>query len=365
MRDDQVNRSDPDIPASSMALGVRETMGDAESASVMQVSRQGVVFFVNSNMTRLLDLCREKIEGRPFEEFDTIPWAKGIVKLLVKKMRKHGRPFEITRHLIESESGASAYWRLAVFPREGGRFHVVVEEVTEFQKLRETFEKFVSREVIDLMLKTPERDFLIPARRVVTTLFGDLRGFTAFSATSDPARVQSLLSDFLGAMIAAAKAHRGTVDKVIGDGIMVLWGAPIESETHALDALRAAEAMQREHRHLMKEWALAGVTPPPLGIGVATGEAMVGNLGSGQFMSYTAIGHAVNVAARLCGKAEGGEVLVARDTADVALAQHERSGDGPPPLLKKAGEISVKGVAKPVNVARLVWSDEGEPGDES
>ncbi len=155
----------------------------------------------------------------------------------------------------------------------------------------------------------------------ITVLFADIRGFTSLTERSQPQETVALLNEFFEIMVDEVFACGGVLDKFIGDCIMALWGAPVQREDDASRALLAAVRMQDRLVEYNRERARAGKNPVAMGIGVNTGQAVVGNMGSSKRLEYTAIGDAVNLGARLCDLAREGQI-VASDSAV------KRAGDG-------------------------------------
>lgn len=179
-------------------------------------------------------------------------------------------------------------------------------EGLQIQRYREAFGRRVGPQVMNRMLATPDRDWLKGERVVVSVLFSDIRGFTATAEDLPPETLVQMLSDHLSAMTDVVLAHEGTVDKFIGDGVMALYNVPERQPDHALRAIQTALEMQRAHRVLRQRWPEL----PPIGLGLDTGEVIVGNFGSAQRLEYTAVGHHINLAARLCSAAEGDQILI-------------------------------------------------------
>jgi adenylate cyclase len=152
--------------------------------------------------------------------------------------------------------------------------------------------------------------------RIVTVLFADVRGFTAWSRTHSPREAVELLNAYLGAMIPVVEDRGGMVDKYIGDGIMAIFGAPDDQPDHAQRAVEAAAAMVRRARELEAVWARHDFRSLRIGVGVATGPALVGMVGGRWRLDYTAIGDTVNAAARIesANKELGSEILIAART---------------------------------------------------
>ncbi|MHB8419174.1 MAG: adenylate/guanylate cyclase domain-containing protein [Myxococcales bacterium] len=151
--------------------------------------------------------------------------------------------------------------------------------------------------------------------RPITVLFSDIRGFTSLAETSEPQEVVRMLKEYFELMAEVVFSHRGIVDKFIGDAVMALWGAPEPLEDSAERACRAALEMQTRLREFNGQRLRASRAPIGVGIGINTGLAVVGLMGSSRRPEYTAIGDTVNVASRLCGLAGAGEVLISAETA--------------------------------------------------
>ena len=124
-------------------------------------------------------------------------------------------------------------------------------------------------------------------------------------------------------MVEVILEHQGTLDKFVGDEVMALFGAPFPQEDHALRAVRVGLAMQAAHAQVMEEWKKRGVDAKPIGIGIATGELIVGEMGSAQRTDYTVVGRAANLAARICSAASSDQVLVSQETYNLIKDQVE------------------------------------------
>ncbi len=218
----------------------------------------------------------------------------------------------------------------------------------EKRRLREQFSRYVSPQAAAEILAHPEGLALAGQKRQVTILFADIRGFTGYAEKAEPTEVVALLNRYLDRMTSGVLANRGCLDKFIGDAVMAVFGAPVPGDDHALEALKAALAMREEIRRLREELAAEGRTPLEIGIGIHTGEAVVGNVGSQTRTEYTAVGDAVNVAARLEGQAGPGQILVSEATRRLLPAAFAE-GLAFEPL----GPVAIKGKALPVEVYAL------------
>jgi adenylate cyclase len=219
-------------------------------------------------------------------------------------------------------------------------------ESLQTQRLRDAFGLCVGPQVMERLLTIADRDLLSGERRVVSTLFSDIRGFTNMAEQIAPEQLQAVLNDHLSALTDLVLTYEGTLDKYIGDSVMCFFNAPETQADHALRAVRLALDMQKAQRDLIARWQ--GRLPlPPIGIGISTGETMMGNFGSHRRLEYTAIGRDVNLAARLCGAAEGDQILISHST--YALVAPQVIAEPVPPMHLKGidGEVqswSVRGV---------------------
>jgi class 3 adenylate cyclase len=235
--------------------------------------------------------------------------------------------------------------------RTEGSVQIVVQDISRLRLIERSFARYVAPEVIGQLLSLHPDELMRVQRRTVTVLFSDLRGFTALCESLAPAAVCTLLNRHFEDAVDAVILHRGTVDKLMGDSLMAVFGAPQDLPDFAVRALAAARAMQQSH----KEWMRVqgdNTAPPGLGIGLATGEVVVGNVGTPQLMDYTAIGLTVSLASRLCHAAHAGQVLIDVSTYNEAKRQL-RSGtalDLPRLSFQPAGSMRFKNVNAPVEV---------------
>ncbi len=321
----------------------------------LQVDGSRTVVNLNSGMVRLIGRPKEDCLGRPVDEIDTMPWAPGLFITLLGESSSIGAEVELETLFPDPVAGRE---RTLLFRASwnGDVGTVAVLDRTEYVRILSTFRKYVSPVVIEKMQDRTE-DFFRTDRAVVTILFADLRGFTPMSAALEPGEVERSLNQYLAASIGAIDRYEGTVDKILGDGVMGLFGAPILCEDHPLRAIKAAIDMQIAHRETMARWESRGIDAPPLGIGIDTGEVIVGNIGCDARTSYTALGHHVNLASRICGVAKGGEILASKGTVEALSAfSKARPAEMREKVdFQKAGELALKGIPEPVPVARVLY----------
>ena len=198
-----------------------------------------------------------------------------------------------------------------------------------------------------MLAASPHRLRLGGERREITILFSDIRGFTSLSERLPPERLGELLNEYLGAMTDIVFRHQGLLDKYIGDAVMAFWGAPVPSPDDAARCCEAALDMVAALAILNARWRQAGPPLLEIGVGINTGEAVVGNFGSAARFSYTAVGDQVNLASRLEGvnKDYGTSVLVSEST---------RRAAGDEFVCREIDQVRVKGREQPVLVYELL-----------
>ncbi|MFZ5365500.1 MAG: CHASE2 domain-containing protein [Patescibacteria group bacterium] len=181
-------------------------------------------------------------------------------------------------------------------------FNLIVRyffEIREKNKIRQGFSQYVAKEVVDQLIKNPEKLNLGGERKKLTVLFSDIRSFTSLAESMPPERLVDLLNDYLSAMGEAVIENNGVIDKFIGDAIMAFWGAPLDNPRQETDALRTALYMAERLKVFNEKNAGLGRPELKIGIGINTGDVIVGNIGSKKRFDYTAIGDEVNLASRL------------------------------------------------------------------
>lgn len=175
-------------------------------------------------------------------------------------------------------------------------------EEKQSKKIRAMFSSYVTERLVNEMIHNPEMARLGGEKREITVLFSDVIGFTTYSENHQPEEVVAILNEYLGAMTDIVLKWDGILDKFIGDAIVVFWGAPMKQEDHAERAVRCALEMQARLGELRLKWEAEGRAPLSSGIGLNSGDAIVGNIGAeGKKMDYTVIGDHVNLGARVEG----------------------------------------------------------------
>jgi class 3 adenylate cyclase len=228
----------------------------------------------------------------------------------------------------------------------------LVKAVADMKMGLQSFQKYVPANLVRQLIETNQEARIGGKLRELTVFFSDISDFTAITEQLSPNELTLQLSEYFDHVTAAILAHKGTVDKFIGDAVMAFWGAPIEIENQAFQACGAALECQRQVRELSKKWKAEGKYEFRTRIGLNTGEIVVGNIGSEQRLNYTVIGDPVNLASRLEGlnKAYQTEIIISEET-------YERCRDSVE--VRLLDFVIVKGKSEPVRIYELI----GEKGD--
>ncbi len=217
----------------------------------------------------------------------------------------------------------------------------VREQVAALERLTK-MKRFFSAPVADAIIAGGV-EMLEPHRREITAVFLDLRGFTAFTDRADPDEVMDLLTDYHQAMGNLVERYGGTLEHFAGDGVMIFFNDPIPVERPAVQAVRMAIELEQAFRPIEQAWERRG-HKVALGVGIAQGEATLGVIGFEQRWEYAAIGAIPNLAARLCGHAKGGEILI--DAVTYAAVSDVADADA-------VGPVQLRGFTQPIPAFRL------------
>jgi adenylate cyclase len=226
-------------------------------------------------------------------------------------------------------------------------------EEKEKRRVRSAFGQYLSPEVIRRLLVNPQ--LVEPKKTDITVMFSDIRGFTTISEKLDAQDLALFLNQYLSDMTGLVFEHQGTLDKYIGDAVMAFWGAPFEEPGHATRGCNTALKMMGRVREMQKKWEAEGKPHLDIGIGLNTGVASVGNMGSALRYGYTALGDTVNLSSRLEGlnKDYGTHILVNETTYTAAKDEGF--------VFRELDLIRVKGKLQPVTIYELI----GRAGESS
>jgi class 3 adenylate cyclase len=258
---------------------------------------------------------------------------EGLVVGVINMLRDEPRPFSEAEIELVGSFADQAVIALAV-----------TNQARTIERQRSELARFLSPQVSSLIASPAAETLLAPHRRVITVVFCDLRGFTAFSESAAPEDVMAVLHDYHAALGGRVAEFGATLERYTGDGLMAFFNDPVEQPDHAARAARMAIEMRNDVRALQARWRRSGFELG-FGVGITTGYATLGRIGTADRADYAAVGSVVNLAARLCAEAEDGEVLLA-ERAHVAIEPIAETGP--------VRQFVVKGVTRPVAAVNLV-----------
>lgn len=219
------------------------------------------------------------------------------------------------------------------------------QKIARQSQERSALERFLAPEVVEMVVKNPDKVRLGGANQEVSILFADIRGFTSLSETLPPERIVEILNEYFTRVADVIFDHGGTLDKFLGDGLMAVFGAPFSKGDDAVNAVKAALAIQALMFELNRDAKTRDWPELRVGCGVNTGIVTAGNIGSPKRIDYTVIGDAVNVSSRLCSNAKPGQVLISESTRNMVKGSFE---------LKPLEPLKVKGKTLPLSVYQVL-----------
>jgi class 3 adenylate cyclase len=228
--------------------------------------------------------------------------------------------------------------------RLGESFDSTAQESSSLNSIRETFGSYLSAEVVNEILKSPGGSEIRGELREITILVSDIRDFTSTTESLEPVQVLELINRYLEEMTDIIMKHGGTIEEFTGDGILVFFGAPVSVRDHCRRAVACALGMQKAMEELNRGNVRLGLPELQMGIGMNSGQLIVGNIGSEKRKKYGAVGMPINLAFRIQAEAEGGEILVSPEVF------HDL---GEELLVEGTRQCSLKGIEAPVTLYRV------------
>jgi adenylate cyclase len=213
------------------------------------------------------------------------------------------------------------------------------------QRIKNNLERYLSPQVAEAVINEKEEVSLTTSKRRIAMLFSDIRNFTTKCEELEPEQLVTYLNEYFTQMVDVIFNHQGTVNKFVGDMIVAMFGAPSAIADREYWAIKAAINMQKRIKNLPIDWIRENFIT---GIGISSGDVIVGNIGSPQHMDYTAIGDEMNIASRLQGLAKGGQILVTRSVYEATQSNFE---------FREFGTLPVKGKKKLVEVFEVIYSN--------
>jgi adenylate cyclase len=294
------------------------------------------VFFAYEGNDDFNDVLINVIDTRQTHMYQEVPFTRDEETVI---------PLGITSSLLHDDQGHE-YGVVSVFSD--------LTEIKKRQFLQDTLTRYVTKQVVDLILEHPESIVLDGEEREATILFSDIRAFTSLSEKMHPTDVVLMLREYFTLMVDAVFEYQGTIDKFIGDALMAIFGAPTPQPNHAELAVLTALRMQTLLEEFNEQRQQKGLLPVEIGVGIHSGNVVVGNIGSEQRLEYTAIGDSVNLASRLesINKEYGTHIII----TEMTLQQIQREL-----VCRKLDEVRVKGRREPVKIYDVLGTPETIP----
>jgi adenylate cyclase len=298
---------------------------------------------------RILRVPATRVGGSCF--IDALPALESELRPLVAQVKEYRAPVVEFESALQLPDRGLVILRTSLSPLkdaddEAQGVAIVLDDLTEQRRLEasyQMFRRYVSPAVIERLPSDPRELKLGGQRQEITSLFADIRGFTNFSQKHDPEALVEVLNQYLAIGAEAVLAEEGTLDKIMGDEVVVFFNAPLVQPDHVLRAVRAAlrvqEGVAQLHERMPPAYRLF------YGVGINVGDAVVGNVGTAQHMNYTAIGSSVNLASRLQSAAAPGQILLSHSVYR-RIRKHVKAKQLPP--------IDAKGFSEPITVYELL-----------
>jgi len=323
---------------------LNENIMSSITTGVIEINLFGEIEFVNKEALRLMKKDEEEVIGN--HSFIIFEKNESVINLIQKVETEQERVFENEFSLKSSTKNISVNISCSPVFDEKKTFSgivIAIDDLSKINKVKSTFKKYVSKNIVDKLLESEDSLNLGGTESEITILFSDIRGFTSMSEKLSPTQIVKLLNKYFKSMIDVVFKFNGTLDKIVGDELMVLYGVPLKSEDDTDNAVKTAiqmfKSLDKFNQRIIKD----GFKPFEIGIGINKGKAVSGNIGSNQQMNYTVIGDTVNLGARLCSHAKSGQILISNSVKEVISDKYK---------FKSIPSIEVKGKSKPIEV----WS---------
>ena len=347
------------------------------SEGIMVIGSDGVIEAINDAALEILEKKRSDVLGKTFAAaFFTSEENDAFIQTVLDAVYERGRQQE--SYLPFHVGGTEKQLRImSSYLREGEEVIgviLVISDITELVDLRdairamntiqnlnrqlelrnrvlqETFGRYLSDEIVSEILDSPEGWKLGGQKRVLTVMMSDLRGFTAMSERMQPQDLITMLNHYFSQMYEEIERYHGTLIEFEGDGMLVIFGAPSPSETHASDAVAAALGMQKRMKEVNRWNREHGFEPIAMGIGINTDDMILGNIGSEKRTKYGVLGAAVNLTGRIESYTTGGQILISPGTCDAIPEKLE---------IERTLQVMPKGVDKEITISQVTGI--GEP----
>ena len=282
--------------------------------AVCVTNKFGIIQYMNPSAKKLFNI-KEEIFGRKI--WESIPLNKSnddFVTLFIDTLTEK----KAKNQAVDYENTEGKLFKLLVSmtynEKNNGMFIILISDLTEIIRVHSAFSRYTSKDIAEYVLKTPDGEKQGGKLKELTILMSDLRGFTALSTKLSAEELITMLNNYFEQMEAIIEKYKGTVIEFLGDGMFVIFGAPKNNPRHAYNAVACAVEMENAMKNV-NEWnKSAGFPQLEMGIGINSGNVVVGNIGSSQKMKYGCMGESVNLAGRIETFTTGGQIYISQYT---------------------------------------------------
>ena len=317
------------------------------ASGVITTDREGRIVSFNDSAARIFSLPASQASGMRLSGLFEAAGLADLTGRLEETLKKR-EAYQETNIQARSADGSKLVVNISATPLDteeesgfSGGLVISIENISEGARVKDTLKRYVSGNIVDLVLEKGHELVLGGSLCEVTVLFADIRGFTSMSEEHTPQEVVELLNQYFDLIIDVVFRYNGTVDKIVGDEIMVLFGAPFAFPDDTLRAVGCAIEMLRTLDEFNDRRRSAGEFPLRVGVGLNRGPVISGNIGSIKHMDYTVIGDTVNTASRLVDQAHEGQILITRSVRDELSSSFES---------RQIESLRVKGKKDPLEV---------------
>ena len=284
--------------------------------SVCIISSSGEVLYANPAAEKLFEIPSDS----GIKIWKVVPFIEGndgLIQLFIDAVSNKVASHEAIVDYVKNDGAVSKlHVRMTCYEQDQLVYLIVITDLTQLMKVNSALVRYTSQEIADYALTTEEGQKSGGQKKNLTILLSDLRGFTALSAKLDAEDLIKVLNHYFEAMVECMQRNHGTLIEFLGDGIFIAFGAPKDLPDHAVCAVRCAVEMQRAMKEV-NDWNRQNGYPElEMGIGINTGDVVVGNIGSEEKMKYGCMGSAVNIAGRLESYTIGGQIFITENTRD-------------------------------------------------
>ena len=319
--------------------------------AVCITQKSGVLQYLNPSAENLFGISADSIgKDKIWEKIPFVKRNDSLIQLFLDAITEKAETQKAIVDYVNNSKKTYKLWVSITYSEENdGCFVIVITDLTQLFKVNAAFERYTSPKIADYVLNTPKGDKKGGELKEITVLMSDLRGFTAMSSYITPEELIKALNHYFEKMVSVIERHGGTVIEFLGDGIFVVFGAPMDDPEHAAHAVACAVEMQNVNTADHEWYAQRGVPGFEMGIGINSGNAIVGNIGSNQKMKYGVMGYPVNLAGRIESLTIDGQIIISENTKSL-INEELQFNSKSNILLKGAGEYltiyDINGIGK-------------------